>query len=83
MLDSAKLWKRGVPAVAIALDTFEKAAKDQAKAMAIPDIPIVIIPHVKAGDTPEDFRRRAETAFAEIVTHLQLGRPALQAVGGR
>ena len=83
MLDSAKLWKRGVAAVAISFDTFLVAAKDQAKAMAMPDIPIVVIPHLKAGDTPEDFRKRAEAAYAEIVRHLQLGRPALQAVGGR
>ena len=83
MLDSAKLWKRGVPAVAVAFDTFLVAAKDQAKVMAMPDIPIVVIPHLKAGETPEDFRQRAEAAFAEIVSHLQLGRPALQAVAGR
>jgi hypothetical protein len=83
MLDSAKLWKRGVPAVAVAFDTFLIAAKDQAKAMAMPDIPIVVVPHLKAGEKPEDFRRRAEEAFAEIAGHLQLGRPTLQAVGGR
>lgn len=83
MLDSVRLWKRGVPAVAIAFDTFLIAAKDQAKAMAMPDIPIVVIPHLKAGEAPEDFRRRAEAAFAEIVAHLQLGRPALQAVAHR
>jgi hypothetical protein len=83
MLDSAKLWKRGVPAVAVAFDTFLVAAKDQAKAMAMPDIPIVVIPHLKAGETPEDFRHRAEEALAEITAHLQLGRPALQAVVGR
>jgi hypothetical protein len=83
MLDSAKLTKRGVPAVAIAFDTFLVAAKDQAKAMAMPDIPIVVIPHLKAGEKPEDFRRRAEEAFAEISAHLQLTRPALHVVGGR
>jgi hypothetical protein len=83
MLDSARLWKRSVPAVAISFDTFLVAAKDQAKAMGMPDIPIVIIPHLKAGETPADFRKRAEVAYAEIVEHLQLGRPVLQAVGGR
>jgi hypothetical protein len=83
MLDSAKLWKRGVPAVAVAFDTFLVAAKDQAKAMAMPDIPIVVIPHLKAGESPEDFRRRAETACAEIINHLQLERPTLQVVATR
>ncbi len=83
MLDSAKLWKRGVPAVAVAFDTFLVAAKDQAKAMAMPDIPIVVIPHLKAGEASEDFRQRAEAAFAEIASHLKLSRPALQAVAGR
>jgi hypothetical protein len=83
MLDSARLLKRGVPAVAVSFDTFLIAARDQAKAMATPDIPIVVIPHLKAGETPEHFRRRAEEAFAEITSHLQLGRPVLQSVGGR
>jgi len=83
MLDSAKLWKRGVPAVAVAFDTFLVAAKDQAKAMAMPDIPIVVIPHLKAGETLEDFRQRADAAFAEIAIRLRLGHNVLQAVGGR
>jgi hypothetical protein len=83
MLDSVKLWKRGVPAVAVTLDTFLVAAQDQAKAMAMPDIPLVVIPHLKAGETPQDFSARAEAAFAEIAGHLQLGRPALQAVAAR
>ncbi len=83
MLDSAKLWKRGVPTVAVAFDTFLAAAKDQAKAMAMPDIPIVVIPHLKAGETSADFRQRAEVAFAEIAAHLQLSRPNLQAMAAR
>ena len=69
--------------MAVAFDTFLVAAQDQAKAMAMPDIPIVVIPHLKAGETPEDFRLRAEAALAEITRHLQLSRPQLQAVGGR
>jgi hypothetical protein len=83
MLDSAKLWKRGVPTVAVAFDTFLVAAQDQAKAMAMPDIPIIVIPHLKAGETPADFCHRAEVAFAEITAHLKLGRPALHAVAAR
>ena len=53
------------------------------EAMAMPDIPIVVIPHLKAGETAEDFRQRAEAAFAEIAAHLQLGQLTLQAVAGR
>ena len=65
MLDAAKLWKRGVRAVVVTFDTFLVAAQDQAKAMAMPEIPIVVIPHVKAGETSEDFRGRAEEALDE------------------
>jgi hypothetical protein len=36
-----------------------------------------------AAETAEDFRRRAEAAFAEIAGHLRLGRSLLQAVVGR
>lgn len=83
MLDSAKLWKRGVPTIAVALDTFLVAAQDQAKAMAMPDLPLVVIPHLKAGETPQDFSARAEAAFAEIAGHLKLGRLALRTVAAR
>ncbi len=79
MLDAAKLWKRGVRAVVVTFDTFLVAAQDQAKAMAMPDIPIVVIPHLKAGETPEDFRGRAEEALAEITAQLELDGPCLQA----
>ena len=68
---------------AVTLDTFLVAAQDQAKAMAMPDIPLVVIPHLKAGETAEDFSQRAQAAFAEIVRHLELGRPAPPGRGGR
>ena len=83
MLDAVKLWKRGVPTVAITLDTFLVAAQDQAKAMAMPDIPLVVIPHMNAGETPQDFSARAEAASAEIAGHLELGRPAWRMVVAR
>ncbi len=78
MLDAAKLWKRGVRAVVVTFDTFLVAAQDQAKAMAMPEIPIVVIPHIKAGEKPEDFRGRAEEALAEIAAQLELDGPPLQ-----
>ena len=81
MLDSAKLWKLGVKTVAVAFDTFLVAAQDQSKAMAMPDTPIVVIPHLKAGEKPEDFRVRAENAVAEIAEHLVLDGPNLRVVG--
>ena len=81
MLDSAKLWKRGVKTVAVAFDTFLVAAQDQSKAMAMPDTPIVVIPHLKAGEKPDDFRVRAENAVAEIAEHLVLDGPKLRVVG--
>ena len=79
MLDAAKLWKRGVRAVVVTFDTFLAAAQDQAKAMAMPEIPIVVIPHIKAGEKPEDFRGRAEEALAEIAARLELDGPHLHA----
>ena len=81
MLDSAKLWRRGVKTVAVAFDTFLVAAQDQSKAMAMPDTPIVVIPHLKAGEKPDDFRVRAENAVAEIAEHLVLDGPNLRVVG--
>lgn len=72
MLDAAKLRKRGVPSVVVAFDTFFTAAQDQARAMAMPDIPIIVIPHIRAREKPEDFRGRADAALAEITAKLKL-----------
>ena len=47
--------------------------------MAMPEIPLVVIPHIKAGETPEDFRSRAEEALAEIAAQLELDSPPLHA----
>lgn len=72
MLDAAKLRKRGVSAAVVAFDTFVTAARDQARAMSMPDIPLVVIPHLRAGERPEDFRARAEAALADVRTALAL-----------
>ena len=69
MLDSVKLWKRGVPAVAVTLDTFLVAAQDQAKAMAMPDIPLVVIPHLKAGETPEVCERKLHLLKLQVISN--------------
>lgn len=72
MLDAAKLRKRGVSSVVVAFDTFVTAARDQARAMSMPDIPLVVIPHLRAGERAADFRSRAEAALAEVRTALAL-----------
>lgn len=68
MLDAAKLRKRGVSAAVVAFDTFVTAAR----AMSMPDIPLVVIPHLRAGERPEDFRARAQAALADVRTALAL-----------
>ena len=72
MLDAAKLRKRGVSSVVVAFDTFVTAARDQARAMSMPDIPLVVIPHLRAGEQAADFRSRAEAALPEVRAALAL-----------
>ena len=72
MLDAAKLRKRGVSSVVVAFDTFVTAAQDQARAMSMPDIPLVVIPHLRAGEQAADFGSRAEVALAEVRAALAL-----------
>ena len=44
MHDAIALETRGVPATVVAHDTFEKAARTQAKTMGLPDLPIAVMP---------------------------------------
>ena len=71
-----KTVEAGVRAVVVTFDTFLAAAQDQAKAMAMPEIPIVVIPHIKAGEKPEDFRGRAEEALGRDCRAARTGRTA-------
>ena len=70
MLDSAALEKRGIHTVTIVWDTFEKAARTQARVQGVPNIELAVIPHGTGGQTADDHRAKAEATVADIVSRL-------------
>ena len=70
MLDSAALEKRGVHTVTIVWDTFEKAARVQARVQGVPNIELAVIPHGTGGQSADEHRAKAEAALPDIVSRL-------------
>lgn len=70
MLDAAALEKRGIHTVTIVWDNFENAAQTQARLQGVADLELVVIPHRKGGETPDDQRRKAEVALPAVVSKL-------------
>ena len=70
MLDAAALEKKGIHTVTIVWDNFENAARTQARLQDCSDLELVIVPHRKGGETPDDQRRKAEHALPGLIAKL-------------
>jgi phosphoglycerate dehydrogenase-like enzyme len=70
VLDATTLEKRGIHTVTVAWDTFENAARTQARLQGVPDLEVIVVPHRAGGQTEEDQRRKAEAAFDELLARL-------------
>ena len=70
MLDSVELEKRGVPTVTFVTQPFANAARAQAAARGLPDLPIVVVPHEFTWETREQIDSKIETAFGSVVKQL-------------
>lgn len=68
--DVVRLEKLGIPTAAIATDAFLDEAIDQARLLAMPDYPMVWLPHPVAIVDEEGIRRLAREAAARIVERL-------------
>lgn len=58
---------RGVPTVAIVTEQFVSLAKNSAKALGYPDLPIVVVPHPFETLPRERIHQIAEEKLEEIV----------------
>jgi hypothetical protein len=63
-------WTDGLPVV---WDTFEEAARQQARLQGVPDLELVVIPHRRGGETAEDQVRKAEAALGAVAARLVQG----------
>lgn len=64
------LEKLGVPTVTLCTDAFLGLAKDEARALGMPELPIVTIPHPLGGEPPERVRARGEGAVEGVIAAL-------------
>ena len=67
MHDAIEAERRGIPAVAVLTDQFERSARVVAKSHGLPNYPVAIIGHPVANDSDEALRLKAETAVRQIV----------------
>jgi hypothetical protein len=68
--DCVDLEARGIPAVFVASSTFIDAAEAQARALGLPDVRRVFVPHPIQDATDDEMRAKADAAVAEIVAAL-------------
>ncbi len=59
--------------VTIVWDTFERAAREQARLQGVPDLELVVVPHRRGGETAEDQLRKAEAALGDVAAKLVQG----------
>lgn len=64
------LEKLGVPTVTLCTDVFLGLAKDEARALGMPALPIVVIPHPLGGEPPERVQARGEGAVEGVIAAL-------------
>jgi len=68
--DVVRLEKMGIPTAAVATDAFLDEACDQARLLAMPDYPMIWLPHPVAIVDEEGIRRLAREAALRIVQRL-------------
>ncbi|MFN2427737.1 MAG: hypothetical protein ABR587_14975 [Candidatus Binatia bacterium] len=68
--DVVRLEKLGIPTAAVATEAFLDEALDQARLLAMPDYPMVWLPHPVAIIDEEGIRRLAREAAVRIVQRL-------------
>lgn len=54
----------------ICTDAFAGLARDEAKNLGMPDLPLVIIKHPIGGESPDVIRRRADDAVLGVIRAL-------------
>ena len=70
--DVIRLEKMGIPTAAVATDAFLDEAIDQARLLAMPDYPMIWLPHPVAIVDEDGIRRLAREAASAIVKRLTI-----------
>ena len=73
MHDTTWFELQGIPAVFIASNVFEDAAEHQAKALGLPDVKRIFVPHPIQDATDEELCAKADAIIDEVIEALILG----------
>ncbi len=67
MLDTIKLERKGIPAVALIHDRFEAAAHNQAKMLKLASAKLISIPEPSPGEPAAELPARIDRAWDDII----------------
>ena len=70
MLDAFDFETQGRPTITICHDTFERAARNHAAALGLPDLPLLVEPAPKGGNLTVNPRELAERSLGLVVAAL-------------
>ncbi|OGK79715.1 MAG: hypothetical protein A2X52_21560 [Candidatus Rokubacteria bacterium GWC2_70_16] len=70
MLDAFDFETQGRPTITICHDTFERAARNHATALGLPDLPLLVEPAPRAGNLTTDADALAERGLERVVAAL-------------
>jgi hypothetical protein len=70
VLDAFDLESQGKPTITVCHDTFERAARNHATTLRLPDLPLLVEPAPRAGNLTVDPREIAERNLARVVAAL-------------
>ncbi|MBI4587447.1 MAG: hypothetical protein HY725_01295 [Candidatus Rokubacteria bacterium] len=70
MLDAFDFETQGKPTITICHDTFERAARNHAAALGLPDLPLLVEPAPQGGNLTTNARELAERSLDRVVAAL-------------
>jgi hypothetical protein len=70
VLDAFDFETQGKPSITICHDTFERAARNHATALGLPDLPLLVEPAPRGGNLTTDPRETAERNLPRVVAAL-------------
>ena len=70
MLDAFDFETQGIATITVCHDTFERAARNHAAAMGLPDLPLLVEPAPQGGNLTADPRSIAESNLDRVVAAL-------------
>jgi hypothetical protein len=77
VVDAVEVERRGKPTVTIVHDAFERAARLHARALGMPDLPLLVEPAPRGGTINFEVKELARRKLADLLSALTAGpRPA-------